>query len=183
MLFKKTLHLIMLIAGLGGLAGCGFKPLFSESQPTTSALNHVKVSIIKDRIGQQVRNRLLDLMMPAGEPTTPKYQLVITLSESQRELSFRKDFVARRTEMSLKAHFELVDTKTGKTAFKNFSEAYTSFSMGSHSDFAAYSSYASEKDAQSRMVEALAQDIRLQVSSFLLSHERESVHEDLAGKI
>lgn len=165
------------------LSGCGFRPLLSDAQPVAQTLQSVKISVISDRVGQQVRNRLQDLMTPQGQPVDPKYRLDVTLAQTDRELSFRKDLVARRKEISLKARFNLINLQTGKPVFENFSEAYQSFSMGPSSDFAAYSSYVSENDARNRMVEIIANDIFLQVSTFLHHYEKGIQNEINAGKI
>jgi len=177
MLLRKLFIILPLLL----LSSCGFRPLLSESQPTTKALNSVEVSIIRDREGQQLRNRLLDFMNPHGYAINTKYRLDVQLVEAKRELSFRKDLVARRQELSLKAYFNVVDLNTGKVIFKNFSESYNSFSLGPKSDFASFSSYISEKSARERMVEILAQDIRLQVGSFLLHHEQVRKNENHTG--
>lgn len=158
---------ISLLIPLFFLTSCGFRPLLSESQPATEALPQVKVAVIKDRVGQQLRNRLQDFMENQAPGSQARYVLHVHLTEGERETSFRIDLAPRRKELNIKATFRLVELGTGKTVFSNFSEAYSSFSLGPESDFAAYSGYVSKQDAQKRMVEILAQDIRLQVASFL----------------
>jgi LPS-assembly lipoprotein len=179
MLWRNFLLILPTIA-LILTSGCGFKPLFSETQSTSRALETVKVAIIKDRIGQQLRNRLLDLINPAGQPLDPHYRLEVILDETERELSFRKDLVARRKSMSLNATFQLREMKTNKVIYQKVVEAHNSFSLGASSDFAAFSSYALEQDSRTRMIEVLAHDIKLQVSNFLLHHtnERKKLNEN-----
>lgn len=166
-------------------SGCGFKPLFSETQPASEALATIKIAVIKDRVGQQLRNRLLDLINPAGQPLDPQYRLEVTLDETERELSFRKDLVARRKSMSLRATFQLREMRTNKIIYHKVAEVHNSFSLGTSSDFAAFASYAQERDSRARMIEVLARDIKLQVANFLLqqpsANEKKKLNENNPG--
>ena len=61
---------IFLLAALGFLGGCGFQPLYGKhfDAYTPEELSAIKVSPIRDRIGQQLHNHLLSLLNPGGRP-------------------------------------------------------------------------------------------------------------------
>lgn len=146
------------------LGGCGFQPLLSETGDTPQSLETIKIDLIKDRLGQQLRNRLLELLTPSGVAVSPRYVLKVQLSESEQEISFQKSLVARRKTMDIQGSLVLMSMETGKTLWTGTCKASTSFSLGATSDFSALSAYASEEDARKQMVEILAQDIRLQMA-------------------
>ena len=71
------LHRLLLIIVLVGLTGCGFRPLNHPrlaGGAVTTGLQSTTVEFIDDRIGQQLRNELLDRLNPYGEPDNPQYR-------------------------------------------------------------------------------------------------------------
>ena len=73
------------------ISGCGFEPLYVEKKTSSDwyynnefdagirdEMASVKVELIQDRIGQLIRNDLLDKLTPKGEPKSPKYYLKVT---------------------------------------------------------------------------------------------------------
>ena len=75
MLWSKSLAVIA-VAIL--LAGCGFRPLYGtigEDLPVTTQLAQIRIAAIPDRIGQKLRNFLLDRINPEGQPQRPLYYL------------------------------------------------------------------------------------------------------------
>lgn len=124
-------------------------------------------------------------MNPSGQTRDAQYQLEVVLTESDRELSFRKDLVARRKSMTLRANYQLRDINTNKIIFQKIAESHNSYSLGVSSDLAAFSSYALEQDSRVRMIEILAHEIKIQIANFLLHHlnGKEKFHENNASKI
>ncbi|MCG8511485.1 MAG: LPS assembly lipoprotein LptE [Rhodospirillales bacterium] len=148
-----------LIAG-----GCGYQPLYGggKNSPASREMAFVRVEPIADRIGQQLRNELLDLLTPLGQPSTPKYALEVTLSESKSELAVKKSEVATRANLSLRASYTLRNNGTGKNLYGGNSTIVGSYNILT-SDF---SNIAAEQGVRDRLVEELARDIQLRLSAY-----------------
>lgn len=101
------------------LAGCGFQRTYAAHEggtsPVRDAMSQVRIAPIPDRVGQIVRNNLLDVMTPYGEPDHPTYWLEIHLKEETRGLSLAHDETITRYNYTLKATFRLSDANTGHT--------------------------------------------------------------------
>src|SRR5262249_21977551 len=91
------------------LAGCGWHPLYGQSQAggadTTVAaqMSEVHIQPIADRVGQQLYNMLRDRMNPLGVPQNPRYDLIVTLSQSQVQELINPDQTAARVDITLSA--------------------------------------------------------------------------------
>ncbi|CAA7614925.1 Predicted secreted protein [Candidatus Terasakiella magnetica] len=149
--------IVLLILALGPV-GCGFRPLYgksgAEAESGGSDLANIYIDRIDDRIGQQLRNSLLQRLTPRGEPASPDYVLTIKLSQSLSDLGYRKDSFATLGRMVLTAQIGLSAGR--RTILSDASTAIANFDyLGPR-----YASVAMERDAESRAIEQLADDIR-----------------------
>ena len=105
------------------LAGCGFRPIYgsaanglngdgghesSQAGGVKAALAQVKIGLIPDRSGQQLRNQLLDLMNAGGEPSRPVYRLDITLTTEKTALATRSDASVSLSRLRTVLRYKLV---------------------------------------------------------------------------
>jgi LPS-assembly lipoprotein len=105
------------------LAGCGFRPIYgsaanglngdggqesSQAGGVKAALAEVKIGLIPDRSGQQLRNQLLDLMNAGGEPSRPVYRLDITLTTEKTALATRSDASVSLSRLRTVLRYKLV---------------------------------------------------------------------------
>ncbi len=108
---------------LMNLAGCGFRPIYgsaanglngdgghesSQAGGVKAALAQVKIGLIPDRSGQQLRNQLLDLMNAGGEPSRPVYRLDITLTTEKTALATRSDASVSLSRLRTVLRYKLV---------------------------------------------------------------------------
>lgn len=155
------------------LTGCGFQPLYGPaSMAETDKLGHIKIARIDNREGQILRNHLLDVLNPYGEPAQPLYRLNVSLKVSETGFSFRKDSTPSRTIMTSKASFSLLDLSSNKVIYKDLAEATTSFGIGAHADQAVFPAVTSMKKETERAMGLLAQEIKLQLATFLASAQQ-----------
>lgn len=147
------------------LAGCGFRPLYKTgANSDEAALASVDVVTIKDRIGQQLRNLLIENLAPRGRATRTDYRLTVTLTESKTRLAIRKDETATRAKLTIEASFRLLALKNPRLgAFAGRAQSTNGYNILT-SDFATLSA---ERDARDRSLRTLAQEIRLRVASAL----------------
>ncbi len=151
----KSLTLVCVIATL---SGCGFKPIYGDrhGQNVKLEFSAIKILLIKDRIGQQLHNQLLDKINPFGRPAKPKYSLSVKLTESKKELAVKKSELATRANLNFSARFNLARLRpTNKTLVTGTSEVVSSYNILS-SD---YATSVAEKDARRRAVRELGADI------------------------
>ena len=159
--------------GLISLTGCGFQPLYGPGfAGETEKLGLIKIARINNREGQILRNCLLDILNPYGEPSQPLYRLDVSLHVAEEGLFFRRDSTPHRSIMTSKTSFSLVDLKTKKIIYKDSTEATTSFGIGAHAGQSVFPAVTSMKKETERAMGLLAQEIKLQLASFLASAQQ-----------
>jgi LPS-assembly lipoprotein len=148
------------------LSGCGFNSLYGSNKSVGSSgqLATIKIDQIKDRVGQQLRNELLDLLTPLGVPRKPQYILNVTVQEGKRAFGFEKNAFTTRVDLSLLGSFSLTSFVTGQELTKGNIEAISSYDSVS-SDFATLSA---EKNARERCVLLITEDIRTRLAVYFV---------------
>ena len=167
MLFKN----ILLAAALLLMNSCGFEPLY-QKQAGSDAVNDdlAQVEILNlrdkidynDRLGQALKNLLLDRFNPFGRPQSPFYKLDIKLQSTKTELGFNIVDDATRAKLTLNAEYVLSESKTNAVLFRGSSRSINSYNIISF-DFATLSA---EKNALDRATREIADDITLRISTF-----------------
>ena len=106
----------VLICVVVALGACGFRPMYGGGMKgsTTVNLSQVYIKQIPDRVGQEIRNRLLDTINPRGQAKEPAYELHVVVNEATGELSVQKTKVASRANLRLQAQFSLTNRQTGR---------------------------------------------------------------------
>ena len=158
----------VLICAVAALAACGFRPMYGGGNKgaTTVNLSQVYVERIPDRTGQEVRNRLLDIINPRGHSKNPRYNLHVAVNESTAELSVQKTKVASRANLRLLANFNLIDRKSGAVVYSASSTMTASYDILLN-DFA---TTVSEQNARSRAAREMADDIANRLAGFFYQH-------------
>ena len=145
-----------------GPAGCGFRPMYGTPSGAATGVDadmaSIRIDPIKDRVGQQLRNALLQRISPRGEAADYAYTLQVKLSEGVNNLGFRKDTFATVTNLSLSAQVVL----SGNNAII-LGETVTTTVYFDHLG-PRYASVAMERDAEERALNQLADDIRNRVA-------------------
>ena len=146
------------------LEGCGFRPLYGNrgSSPGAIELAAVAVGPISDRLGQILRNDLIEGLTPLGEPAHPRYRLSANLRQSKPSLAIQSDSSITRFDLRIEVSFELIDIASGAALFRG--QAHAIGGYGSvQSDFATLTA---EQDSARRTAREAAEDIRAQLAAF-----------------
>lgn len=161
---KKLSLTALLFLSLVPIGACGFQPLYANKSGGAGAadLATIRVKVIADRLGQQLRNQLIDVLTPRGAPDRPLYSLQVRLRESTQRLAVRKNSFATRANYKLSARFILRDSTTGKSLFEGREAVISSYNI-SRSD---YTTLVGAKDARVRATRALGEDIRTRLGVF-----------------
>lgn len=158
----------MILCGVT-LSGCGFQPLYAPSTQANEKLSQIQIKQIPDRMGQSLRNHLLDILTPHGEPKNPDYILKIRVDEKRSDLALRKDATAKRAQLQYIAHVTLIHAISHEVILSDTLDLMSGFSIGSHADFASIPALVSEEKARLRAMEILAQDIKSLLASSLIN--------------
>jgi LPS-assembly lipoprotein len=150
---------LLVAAALGPLAllgaGCGFEPVYGRRAATRAPeLAAVRVLPISDRFGQEVRNHLITAL--GGGRGAQRYELAISLAESETELSVQADDKVTRLKFALSAQLALSDSATGALLYEDQARSVSSYNIVD-SEFA---TVASRDDARRRAAADLADSIR-----------------------
>jgi LPS-assembly lipoprotein len=158
---------------VGFLTGCGFQPLYGSSVGTKSNttlyagdvisdMAYVEVDPIAERVGQLVRNQLLDLLHPVGMREKPVFRLVVSLKETVEGLAIQQDDTTTRYNLRLVAQFRLTDTRDGAQALKATTRAIAAYNVV-QSD---YANLISHKDARKRAAFSVAEGIQSRIAVY-----------------
>ena len=129
----------------------------------TKALDQTHVLPIEGRVGQILRNELLDKVSPKGLPAQATYQLSVKLRQLKQGLAIDKTDSTNRYNLTLKANYSLLDSTGKSVIYKGTAQAVASYNIVT-SDFA---NLAAEKNAQKRSAIVIAEEIHRQLSVYL----------------
>ncbi len=156
-------HLFWLAAGMIGfvaaplLGGCGFHPLYARQHEKNipAELAQVRINPIGDRMGQILRNAMIDRM--GGVPKRPRYALSVVLTPSSQEISSRKDNTVLRINLTVVALYHLRGFGESEQPIVFSDKARTV--IGYDVLEAQYSTVVAERDAQQQAAQQLAEAI------------------------
>ncbi len=140
------------------LSGCEFRPLYATGGggEVSRALALTRIEAIADRIGQKLRNFLLDRINPAGQPARPLYSLRVKTSVSRTDLGIERDETATRALLVLRAEYELSGVRGGGVLLSGAAQSTNSFNIVA-SDFATLHA---ERDALDRAAREISDAIK-----------------------
>jgi len=98
--------LLLGLAMMPALAGCGFHPLYAPSGATNAALNGVFVDVIANRNGQLLRQALQE-RLDTDDEGPKKYELSVVYAVSTQALGIQSDNSSNRTRVVGSAHWTL----------------------------------------------------------------------------
>ncbi len=163
--YKSLFAIIILFA----LTACNLRPMY-EDNGNMNICYPIKIATIKDRDGQILRNYLLDLMSPQGEPAKPRYLLEITLTSSIKSIGVNKDETTSRKEATLTALYRLRNFKTNKILHCGSANGINSFNISNFTktlDQNYYSDVVAEEYAKKEALRILAEKLVLLITAKL----------------
>ena len=160
------------------ISGCGFEPLYVEKKSSsewyydsefdtgiTEEMAKVKVELIQDRIGQLIRNDLLDKLTPKGQPKEPGYYLKITeIKKDEIDQALRNDITATRKKVIYKVNYMLQNTEH-KKLINGTSVAYLGYDILRDP----YSTTFAQKKNEKNAAKIIADDISLRLGAYFHS--------------
>lgn len=174
MLYLKNFSLPFCVLVGICLGGCGLQPLYAPSSPSKDQglsnsqklLSSIRVNIIPDRKGQLLRNNLIALLTPKGQPKKPLYTLKVTLDETTQALGILKDATFSRSQMTYTATFQLLEFSTKKPVFSSSTFVVSNYNVITANEFA---TIISAGDAQDRSLVLLAEQVSRELATYFFT--------------
>lgn len=160
----RAAALILSLIAAPMLAGCGLQPLYAggTSGPVGTTLASVSVAPIEGEAGWLVRGALRDRLRAAGEAEDSRYRLVVRLDDEITGFGVRADDSVTRERRTLRARWQLVDSRNGATLIDDTAGSDTGLDVvGSE-----YATIAAERTALERLSEAVADQIIARVAVY-----------------
>ena len=124
----------------------------------------VKIKPISERFGQQIRNKLLDLLTPKGTPSNPKYRLDVKLqSKVVYQQAMRNDVTATSERVDYTVNYTLYEGT--KILVSGDSFAFVSYDILNNP----YSTTMAQKKSEEDAANIIANDITLRLGAYFHS--------------
>ncbi len=144
-------------------AGCGFQPIHSaRSYASAANLSLVEIALIPDRLGQMLRNELLDQFRPRAKGT--QFVLSVQLTESIQNLGVQLNSIATRANLRVSASYSVKRIADNQSMVQGSLLSINSYNI-LKSDFA---TLAAEADARRHAVREIARRLQNRVSVWLV---------------
>jgi LPS-assembly lipoprotein len=168
---RRGALLALAAAMMGGVAGCGFQPLYRQGNGARAAPGLAAVHIRPDpnrnfqpaeqRLLQMVSNELIDRMQSKPE-SAALYDLVMDIVESRGAVLVTRTEAVSRFNLSLSSSWRLIDRRSGAILLSNSNVALASYNVLRQE----YSNLAAENDARERATRDLAEQIRARLGLY-----------------
>jgi LPS-assembly lipoprotein len=146
------------LALCGALAGCNLRPLLKDTEDVAvrEELAAIELVGLGGRLGQLVRNALLDELNPTALQVPPRYRLAVRLGRSNSALAIQLDNTITRYNLTLVARFQLLDRTDNTELYRSTVRRIASYNVRR----APYATLAAELDAERRAAREISNEIR-----------------------
>ena len=147
------------------LGACGFQPMMGDrraDRAVAERLAAVEIAAIQDRLGQKMRNYLIDRFYHERQPVTSEYRLEVMLETGGHSLAIEKDATASRAQWSASATYRLIHIASGKVMFQGAARAVPGYNI----NFYQWASLVAEEDALDRGLEYVSEEIKTRVALY-----------------
>ncbi|HEX4506778.1 MAG TPA: LPS assembly lipoprotein LptE [Alphaproteobacteria bacterium] len=158
---------LLATAGLSGLAGCGFKPVYGahSAGKSPSAIQQfaaIEIPPMPNRLGQQMRNMLIDSLHPSGADTDYRYKLDVNLGEAVIDLGLQQNSTSTRGQVRITAKYALIDNSNGKVVLSETLRTSTGYNILINQ----FSSVLSQADAETQGLQQISDDMTLHLAMY-----------------
>ncbi len=167
------------------IAACGFEPLYVQKKHNnlwyfggefdtsiSDEMAQIKIQSIAERFGQQVRNDLLDMLTPLGQPRNPKYRLYVDVADKEiMQQALRKDITATRERVRYQVNYRLIEGNTELVSGDSI--AYVSYDILANP----YSTTTARKKTEENAAKIVANDIALRIGAYFHSYFKQGIQQ------
>ena len=177
-------YIALFVLGLMTVS-CGFRPLYVQKTSTedkwyfdgdfdnyvTDQMAQIKIVAHGERLGQLIKNDLLDLLTPRGVPEKPKYYLYITPAGiNEYDQALRRDITATRKRIDYRVDYYMLEDS--EKIMSGNTVSYVSYDILDNP----YSTVMSRKKVETDAAKMMANDIALRLGAFF--HAKANEFED-----
>jgi len=128
-------------------------------------MSQIKVQSVSDRIGQLIKNELIDTFNPLGTPKNAKYFLQLSpVSKVTTEQALRDDITATREKVQYTVSYQLWSKESGQLV-SGSSTTYLSYDLLDNP----YSTTMDKKKIEKDGAKIIANDISLRIGAYFHS--------------
>lgn len=151
------------LLALFALTGCGLRPVYSggSSGPVATTLRSVSVAPIDGQAGWLMRNKLVDRLGSDGSSGSA-YRLEVKLDDNISSFGLRSDRAATQERRTLRARYQLVDTRNGMVVL----DATAGSDMGIDIVSSEYATVAAEQTALENLADTVADQIAARLALY-----------------
>jgi hypothetical protein len=161
------------------LCSCGFEPLYVEKTSGNDLwyynneydadivreMAQIKIETVTDRIGQLIKNELMDTFNPYGTPKCAKYFLKLKpVNKTTTQQALRDDITATREKVKYSVKYELWSEEKGNLVSGN-SWVFLSYDLLDNP----YSTSMDKKKIEKDGAKIIANDISLRIGAYFHS--------------
>lgn len=145
-----------------GLYSCGFQVIYNEKEKDSTNLSYVeelaaiRIKKNRDRLSQELKNNLYDILNPDYIKTDPKYFLSLIIKKSSSPTYITSTGSSGRNKITLTISYELKSLKTATIISKGFTSVNDNYDVTSNR----YGTYVSENYISSNLTKTASQNIR-----------------------
>lgn len=148
------------------LSACGFHPLYGGANGGMSAtLSTIYVEPMPDKIGYELRNRMIDLLDGPGTPSGAVYRLKLALTQTTQGNALQNDATITRYNDTLTVTYELSDMG-GKVLVRGTETGLAAYNVLPSAPNANYGTLAAQQDADIRAAQDIADRIRFDLNVY-----------------
>ncbi len=149
------------------LAACGFHPLYGKfgNSSADATFRSVYIEPIPERVGYELRSKLLDLFNAPNAPSSAAYKLKIELKADEKGLAVQQNASVTRYTYHLTARFRLVAARSGDVLKRGVVHSLTNYNVVQ----SPYATVVADKDAQDRAAEDVAERLRTELAVYFLN--------------
>lgn len=142
------------------LSGCGFRPLYGTigANPGAQAMfaSIYVEPIDQERVGYDLRNKVIDLLRATDRPQNATYRLKMTVTETREGVALQNDSTITRYDLAFTVKYELTDAKMNSVT-KGTETTLESFDVAQ----SPYASLTGQEEAEKRAAQDLAEHIQI----------------------
>ncbi len=169
---SRRLRTLAALCALSLLAGCGFRPVYGvhsagHSPAAIQQFAAIDIPVLPDRLGQQMRNLLIDSLHPNGAAGDYRYKLSVGITEAVVSLGLQENSTSTRGQVRLTVKYSLADAETGKTVLKETLRTSTGYNILINQ----FSSVLSQDDAEQQGLQQIADDMTLHLALYFTTQK------------
>ena len=162
----------LIILGLLALAGCGFKPVYGvhsagKSPSAAQQFAAIEIPVLPNRLGQQMRNMLIDSLHPGGADTDYRYKLDVGVTEAVINLGLQQNSTSTRGQVRITVKYALIDKSNDKVVLKETLRTSTGYNILINQ----FSSVLSQDDAETPGLQQIADDMTLHLAMYFTTQD------------